>query len=54
MNVDLSTLPTDVEALHALVHELASELKTKELLNAQLEARIAKLKRLQFGQLFAA
>jgi transposase len=50
MNVDLSTLPNDVDALHALVHELASELKTKELLNAQLEARIAKLKRLQFGQ----
>ena len=44
MNVDLSALPTDVDALTALVRELVSELKTKELLNAQLEARIAKLK----------
>jgi len=50
MNVDLSALPTDVDALTALVQELVSELKAKELLNAQLEARIAKLKRLQFGK----
>ncbi len=50
MDIDLAHLPTDTAMLQALVLSLASEVKAKGLKIAQLEARIAKLKRLQFGQ----
>lgn len=57
MDIDLANLPDDADALKALVRSLAGEnagltadLKAKGLKIAQLEARIAKLKRLQFGQ----
>jgi len=50
MDIDLAALPDDTQALKALVHALAGEVKAKSLKIAQLEARIAKLKRLQFGQ----
>ena len=50
MDIDLAHLPTDTAALQTLVHALAGEVKAKSLKIAQLEARIAKLKRLQFGQ----
>lgn len=57
MDIDLANLPDDADALKALVRSLAGEnagltadLKAKGLKIAQLEARIAKLKRMQFGQ----
>jgi transposase len=50
MKVDLAALPTDVDALHGLVHALVGELKARELRVEQLEARIARLQRLQFGR----
>ena len=50
MDIDLAHLPTDTATLQALVLSLASEVKAKGLKIAQLEVRIAKLKRLQFGQ----
>lgn len=50
MDIDLAHLPADTEALQALVRSLVGEVKAKGLKIAQLEARIAKLKRLQFGQ----
>lgn len=57
MDIDLTALPDDPQALKALVrslvgevNELAEDVKAKSLKIAQLEARIAKLKRLQFGQ----
>jgi transposase len=50
MEIDLANLPTDTGALQALVRSLVGEVKAKSLKIAQLEARIAKLKRLQFGQ----
>ncbi len=50
MNINLATLPDDTQALKALVHALVGEVKAKSLKIAQLEARTAKLKRLQFGQ----
>ena len=50
MDIDLAHLPDDRAALKALVHALAGEVKAKSLKIAQLEARIAKLKRMQFGQ----
>lgn len=50
MDINLATLPDDTQALKALVHALVGEVKAKSLKIAQLEARIAKLKRLQFGQ----
>lgn len=57
MDINLATLPDDTQALKALVRSLAEEVKglsadvkVKGLKIAQLEARIAKLKRLQFGQ----
>lgn len=50
MDIDLNNLPDDLQALKALVRSLAGAVRTKELRIAQLEARIAKLKRLQFGQ----
>jgi transposase len=50
MDIDLANLPTDTEALQALVRTLVGDVKAKALKIAQLEARLAKLKRLQFGQ----
>ena len=50
MDIDLAHLPADTQALQALVRLLAGEVKAKSLKIAQLEARIAKLKRQQFGQ----
>jgi transposase len=50
MEIDLANLPTDTDALHVLVRSLAGAVKSQGLKIAQLEARIAKLKRLQFGQ----
>lgn len=50
MEIDLAHLPEDTEALQALVRQLAGAVKTQGLEIAQLKARIAKLKRLQFGQ----
>ena len=50
MEIDLANLPMDTEALQALVRQLAGAVKTQDLKIAQLEARIAKLKRMQFGQ----
>jgi transposase len=50
MKVDLAALPTDVDALHGLVQALVGELRARELRVEQLEARIAKLQRLQFGR----
>jgi transposase len=57
MEIDLANLPDDTDALKALVLTLAGEnaglradVKANALKIAQLEARIAKLKRMQFGQ----
>jgi transposase len=50
MEFDLDRLPEDTAALKALVRVLAGDVKAKALKIVQLEARIAKLKRLQFGQ----
>lgn len=50
MEIDLANLPTDTDALHVLVRSLAGAVKSQGLKIAQLEARIAKLKRMQFGQ----
>jgi transposase len=50
MDIDLNHLPNDTQALQTLVRSLVGEVKAKGLKIAQLEARIAKLKRLQFGQ----
>ena len=50
MDIDLANLPADPQALQALVRSLVGEVKTQGLKIVQLEARIAKLKRLQFGQ----
>ena len=50
MDIDLTNLPDDMQALKALVRSLAGAVKTKALKIAQLEARIARLKRLKFGQ----
>jgi transposase len=50
MEIDLANLPEDTEALQALVRQLAGAVKTQGLKIAQLEAKIAKLKRMQFGQ----
>jgi len=50
MDIDLEALPQDIDALQGLVHALVGELKAKALRVEQLEARIAKLQRLQFGR----
>jgi transposase len=47
MNID--SLPTDVEALQALVCELTAELQCERLKIEQLTAQLARLKRMQFG-----
>jgi hypothetical protein len=50
MDFDLAGLPSDVSALQALVRQLAEAVNAQELKIAQLEARIARLKRIQFGR----
>jgi transposase len=50
MEIDPANLPEDRQALQALVRQLLGTVKTQGLKIAQLEARIAKLKRMQFGQ----
>ena len=50
MEIDLTNLPDDAGALKALVQQLVGTVKTQGLKIAQLEARLAKLKRMQFGQ----
>ena len=50
MEIDLTNLPTDTDALQVLVRSLAGAVKSQGLKIAQLEARIAKLRRMQFGQ----
>lgn len=50
MDIDPANLPEDTAALQALVRQLLGAVKTQGLKIAQLEARIAKLKRMQFGQ----
>ena len=57
MEIDFANLPDDADALKVLVRSLAGEnaglmadLKANALKIAQLEARIAKLRRMQFGQ----
>ena len=50
MQIDLANLPSDTEALQALVRVLAGDVKNKGLLIEQLKAQIAKLKRMQFGK----
>ena len=50
MQIDLTNLPSDTEALQALVRVLAGDVKSKGLLIEQLKAQIAKLKRMQFGK----
>ena len=50
MDIDLANLPSDTEALQALVRALAGDVKSKGLLIEQLKAQIAKLRRMQFGK----
>ena len=50
MEIDLAHLPEDTQVLQALVRQLVGTVKSQGLKIAQLEARIAKLKRMQFGQ----
>lgn len=50
MEIDPANLPEDAAALQALVRQLLGAVKSQGLKIAQLEARIAKLKRMQFGQ----
>ena len=50
MEIDPNHLPTDTNALQALVRQLLGTVKAQSVKIAELEARIAKLKRLQFGQ----
>ena len=50
MEIDPNHLPTDTNTLQALVRQLLGALQAQSLKIAELEARIAKLKRLQFGQ----
>ena len=50
MEIDPNHLPTDTSALQALVRQLLGTVQTQGLKIAELEARIAKLKRSQFGQ----
>jgi transposase len=50
MEIDPNHLPTDTNALHALVRQLLGTVQAQGLKIAELEAHIAKLKRSQFGQ----
>jgi transposase len=50
MEIDPNHLPTDTSALHALVRQLLGTVQAQSLKIAELEVRIARLKRSQFGQ----
>jgi transposase len=50
MEIDPNHLPTDTNALQALVRQLLGTVQAQSVKIAELEARIAKLKRSQFGQ----
>jgi transposase len=50
MEIDPNHLPTDTNALQALVRQLLGTVQSQSLKIAELEAHIAKLKRSQFGQ----
>ncbi len=50
MDIDPANLPEDAAALQTLVRQLLGAVKNQGLKIAQLEAHIAKLKRMQFGQ----
>ena len=50
MEINLSYLPEDAQAPMALVYQLVGTVKTQGLKIAQLKARLAMLKRMQFGQ----
>ena len=50
MKIDLTSLPKDVDALQALVRDLAGELTAERLRVEQLQMRLAKLQRMQFGR----
>lgn len=50
MKIDMSALPTDVEALQSLVREQAALLQSKDLEIERLTARLDKLRRMQFGR----
>ena len=50
MEIDPNHLPTDTNALQALVRQLLGTLQAQSLKIAELEAHIAKLKRSQFGK----
>jgi Transposase C of IS166 homeodomain len=50
MEIDPNHLPTDTNALQAMVRQLLGALQSQSLKIAELEAHIAKLKRSQFGQ----
>ena len=50
MKLDLSALPDNVDALQSLVRDLAGELNAERLRTEQLQARLAKLQRMQFGR----
>lgn len=48
--IDLADLPEDAQTLKALVQQLVGTVRIQGVKIAQLEARLAKLKRMQFGQ----
>jgi len=50
MKLDLSALPDNIDALQSLVRDLATELNAERLRIEQLQARLAKLQRMQFGR----
>lgn len=50
MGIGLAQLPDDAAELKELVRQLAGDVKSKDILIAQLKAQIAKLKRMQFGK----
>jgi transposase len=50
MKLDLSALPDNVDALQSLVRDLAVELNAERLRTEQLQARLVKLQRMQFGR----
>ncbi len=50
MEIDLTNLPDDAQALKALVQRLLGTMKTQGMKIAQLQDRLAKLRRTQFGQ----
>ena len=50
MALDLSALPNDVAALHAIVAAQAAELAAKDSLIGTLRLQLARLRRMQFGR----